>query len=264
MTVSRARFAVFLSLAGLSVGFAVIPAGAQVAPPQRGGGNDDGAPAYVDNADRQPYYVDGVEYRPYVPQSRQDSRKSKPAAAAAPQSEQPVTPNTGEAPATRPYVAPTANAPAEGPPTSIVASAAPGAAPQSASSSVSAAASASASNMAPLKRPRYAVAVIQALDKVTAETIRFEAPIGKPVRYKGLIYTARACETTAADEAAPDVMAYLEVRTNPVAATSNSPAVRSREIFHGWSFASAPSLNPIEHPNYDAWVIGCRQPLPGV
>lgn len=255
MTGSRARFAVFLGLAGLAVGFTVIPAGAQVAPPQRGGGNDDGAPAYVDNADRQPYYVDGVEYRPYVP----DARKSKPAAAAAPQSAQPVAAESASAPraATSAVVAPV-NAPVNAPPTSIVASAAPEAAPPVASSS------SSSVNMAPLKRPRYAVAVIQALDKVTAETIRFEAPIGKPVRYKGLIYTARACETTAADEASPDVMAYLEVRTNPVAATSNSPAVRSREIFHGWSFASAPSLNPIEHPNYDAWVIGCRQPLPGV
>ena len=32
------------------------------------------------------------------------------------------------------------------------------------------------------KRARYDVAIIQALDKVTAETVRFEAAVGQPVR----------------------------------------------------------------------------------
>ena len=55
----------------------------------------------------------------------------------------------------------------------------------------------------PQKRPRYAGAILQAVDKVTAESVRFEAPIGQPVRYKGLIYMVKACETTADDEAQP-------------------------------------------------------------
>ena len=248
MTGPRFKLSLLLALSGLTVAFAVIPAGAQVAPPSRDGGGNDDAPAYVDNADRQPYYVDGVEYRPYVPEKHKAKSTDAP-----PPEEQPETAPAGSQ--LHPY-APPASAP-DGPQDSIVASAAPVSASSSSSSSRSA-------SLTPQKRPRYAIAVIQALDKVTAETIRFEAPIGKPVRYKGLIYTARACETTTPDEAAPDVIAYLEVRTNPAPATSNAPAVRSREIFHGWSFASAPSLNPIEHPNYDAWVIGCRQPLPGV
>ncbi|MDI7774554.1 DUF2155 domain-containing protein [Asticcacaulis sp. EMRT-3] len=242
-----------LAVVALAVGCIVIPAGAQVAPPTRDSGDDSGnVPGYVDNADRQPYYVDGVEYKPYVP----DQRRKKPDAR---QADNGVAPDAAIAPPgpvseLHPYV-PTApvNAPVVAKPaTPVVAQA----------SSVSSS-SASPESYMPKKRPRYAVAVIEALDKVTAETVRFEAPIGKPIRYKGLIYTARACETTADDEAAPDVMAYLEVRTNPVAATNTTPAVRSREVFHGWSFASAPSLNPIEHPNYDAWVVACRQPLPG-
>jgi hypothetical protein len=31
-----------------------------------------------------------------------------------------------------------------------------------------------------------------------------------------------------------------------------------REIFHGWLFASSPSLNAIDHPSYDIWAIDCR------
>ncbi len=49
-------------------------------------------------------------------------------------------------------------------------------------------------------RTRHSAAIIQALDKVTAETMRFEAPIGKPIRYKGLVFTVRSCETSAPEE----------------------------------------------------------------
>ena len=42
------------------------------------------------------------------------------------------------------------------------------------------------------------------LDKVTAETLRFEAPVGKPIRYKTLVFTVKACERSAPDEALED------------------------------------------------------------
>jgi len=237
-----------LTLAALTVASAVIPASAQVAQSSHTDGGDN-VPAYVDNADRQPYYVNGVEYRPYAPEHRkQDSEAQEGAASSTSSADTHMRPYVSVAPAASSSSSSDTESDEDA----------------SAASSIASTSSASSQPSGPLKRPRYAVAIIQALDKVTAETIRFEAPIGKPIRYKGLIYTARACETTAADEPSSDVMAYLEVRTNPVAATSTTAGVRSREIFHGWSYASSPSLNPIEHPNYDAWVVGCAQPLPGV
>lgn len=27
--------------------------------------------------------------------------------------------------------------------------------------------------------------------------------------------------------------------------------------FRGWMIASAPALNPMDHPRYDVWVLGC-------
>ena len=51
-----------------------------------------------------------------------------------------------------------------------------------------------AKTLAPAKRPRRAAAVIQALDKTTAETLRFESPVGQPVRYKDLIFLVHVCE----------------------------------------------------------------------
>ncbi|MCG9914865.1 MAG: DUF2155 domain-containing protein [Phenylobacterium sp.] len=114
---------------------------------------------------------------------------------------------------------------------------------------------------APLKRARYDVAVIQALDKVSAETIRFEAPVGQPIRYKTLVFTVRACELTAPDERAPDAMAYMTIDSQPRPAAGR-PTPPPRQAFRGWMYAAAPGLNPLEHPVYDAWLITCKAAAP--
>lgn len=113
----------------------------------------------------------------------------------------------------------------------------------------------------PIKRARSSVAIMQALDKVTTETMRFEAPVGQPIRYKTLVFTVRACETSAPDEDAPDSMAYVTVDTQPKALPGRV-APPGRQIYKGWMYASAPGLNPLEHPVYDAWLIACKTSAP--
>ncbi|HVZ30510.1 MAG TPA: DUF2155 domain-containing protein [Asticcacaulis sp.] len=247
-----AAFGVKAALCAMVVG-SVIPASAQVPPARRGDDpNSNHPPRYVDSADyeRQPYYVDGVEYKPYVP----DKKKAKPAADAVKAAPQPVTPDSTPQPDLHPYVPPSAPSASKSSETS-----------SHATQQTAAASSSSSSDepVVPKKRQRYGVAIIEALDKISSESVRFEAPIGQPIRYKGLIYTVKACETTAPDEAFPDVIAYMAVRTNPVSETKTAPEVKSKEIFHGWTYASTPGLNPLQHPIYDAWVIACRKPLAG-
>ncbi|MDX9998500.1 MAG: DUF2155 domain-containing protein [Phenylobacterium sp.] len=111
------------------------------------------------------------------------------------------------------------------------------------------------------KRIRHNVAVLQAIDKITAETLRFEAKVGQPVRYKNLVFTVRACERATADEAMEDAIAYVEIDSQPRAAPGRSTPP-ARRAFRGWMYASSPGLNPLEHPVYDAWVITCRAPVP--
>ncbi|HEY9216644.1 MAG TPA: DUF2155 domain-containing protein, partial [Phenylobacterium sp.] len=113
----------------------------------------------------------------------------------------------------------------------------------------------------PLKRIRHNVAVLQALDKITAETLRFEAQVGKPVRYKNLVFTVRACERSTEEEAMEDSIAYVLVESQPRAAPGRSTPP-ARQAFKGWMYASSPGLNPMQHPVYDAWVITCRAPVP--
>jgi hypothetical protein len=111
------------------------------------------------------------------------------------------------------------------------------------------------------KRARYDIAIIQALDKVTAESVRFEAAVGRPVRYKSLIFTVKACERAADDEPVPDAIAYLIVDSQPKAAPGK-PTPPPRQAFKGWMYASSPGLNPLQHPVYDAWLITCRATTP--
>lgn len=113
----------------------------------------------------------------------------------------------------------------------------------------------------PAKRTRYDVAILQALDKITAETVRFEAAVGKPVRYKSLVFTVRACERSTDEEATPDAIAYLTIESQPKAAPGK-PTPAPRQAFRGWMFASSPGLHPLEHPVYDAWLITCRAAAP--
>ena len=109
----------------------------------------------------------------------------------------------------------------------------------------------------PGRRQRARVAIVEAVDKITAEKMRFEVEVGgRPVRFqKALIFTARACEMSAPDEVVPDSVAYLEISIQPRGVLNTS---EPRQIFRGWMFASAPAVNGLQHPVYDAWVVGCR------
>lgn len=110
---------------------------------------------------------------------------------------------------------------------------------------------------APARRQRRRVAIVEAIDKITAESMRFEVEVGgRPVRFqKTLIFTARACEVSATDEQVSDAVAYLEVTLQPRGVIQvNEP----RQIFRGWMFASAPAIHGLQHPIYDAWIVGCK------
>jgi hypothetical protein len=114
---------------------------------------------------------------------------------------------------------------------------------------------------APIARPRRTAAILQALDKTTAETLRFEAPIGQPIRYKDLIFIVHACEDAAPDLGQRGAAAHLEIQSSPrpIPGRATPP---TRQLFKGWMFANAPGLHPFEHPVYDAWLLGCRGSAP--
>ena len=108
----------------------------------------------------------------------------------------------------------------------------------------------------PLRRQRRRVAIVEAIDKITARSMRFEVEVGgRPVRFaNALIVTARACEVSAADEQVSDAIGFLEVSLQPRGALQ----AEQRQIFRGWMFASSPAVSSLQHPLYDAWIVGCK------
>ena len=110
---------------------------------------------------------------------------------------------------------------------------------------------------APSRRQRRRVAIVQAIDKITAESMRFEVEVGgRPVRFqRTLIFSAKACEVSASDEQVSDAVAYLEVSLQSRGVIQVS---EPRQIFRGWMFASSPAVNGLQHPIYDAWIVGCK------
>ena len=113
------------------------------------------------------------------------------------------------------------------------------------------------------RRNRYDIAVLQALDKVTAETLRFEVRVNVPVRWKGLIFTVGACERSAPEEAIDEAAAYLTIDAQPRPQPGRLTPP-PKQAFKGWMYASSPGLNPVQHATYDAWVISCRTSAPPV
>jgi len=92
------------------------------------------------------------------------------------------------------------------------------------------------------------VAVLQALDKVTARTTVLEARRGERVAFGTLEIVVEACHRRPPDER-PDAAAWLSVvdrRLGPNA------------VFSGWIFAAAPAVNMLEHAVYDLRVLACR------
>jgi hypothetical protein len=97
--------------------------------------------------------------------------------------------------------------------------------------------------------------VLKGLDKITGRAVNIYAPIGVPVRYATLTITARYCYSTPQIET-PETTAFVQIE-------DNRPDQPSRKAFSGWMLASSPSLNGMQHPIYDVWVISCITNQPG-
>jgi hypothetical protein len=101
------------------------------------------------------------------------------------------------------------------------------------------------------------VAVLQALDKVTARISDLRAPLDQTVKFGTLEITARACHKAPPEEP-PENAAFLEIRE----LRRDEPP---RVLFSGWMFSSSPGLSTLEHPVYDVWVVDClSEPVPAV
>ena len=97
--------------------------------------------------------------------------------------------------------------------------------------------------------PGKRVAELQGLDKVTARTQRFYAPVGEPTRFGTLAITVSDCLVNV-PEAPPESVAYLTI-------VDNKPGQAAEKLFAGWMFASTPALSALDDGVYDVRVLAC-------
>lgn len=97
--------------------------------------------------------------------------------------------------------------------------------------------------------PGRPVAELQGLDKVTARTRRFYAPVGQSTRFGTLEITVGDCLVNV-PEVPPEAVAYLTI-------VDHKPGQEAEKLFAGWMFASTPSLSALDHGVYDVRVLAC-------
>ncbi len=96
------------------------------------------------------------------------------------------------------------------------------------------------------------IAIFAGLDKITGTITTFEINVNQTKRFGSLNITPRVCYSRPLTEE-PKTTSFIEVDENRLDGTRN-------RIFTGWMLAQSPGLNALEHPVYDIWLTGCRNP----
>ena len=94
------------------------------------------------------------------------------------------------------------------------------------------------------------IAVMQGLDKITAQVSKFEAPVDQPVSFGTLSIVARDCEKSAPEER-PENAVFVQIY-------ERRPGEEQVRLFSGWMFSSSPALSALEHPVYDVDLLECK------
>jgi hypothetical protein len=92
---------------------------------------------------------------------------------------------------------------------------------------------------------------IKALDKITAKTSDINLFLGETKKFGLLEIKALKCGSvdSQSDEGQA---AYIQVK-------DLSDNIKNQIfVFNGWTFSSSTTLNPLDHPAYDLWLVGCE------
>ena len=92
---------------------------------------------------------------------------------------------------------------------------------------------------------------IVALDKITAKTSDVSLFLGETKKFGLLEIKALKCGNVES-QSEQEQAAYIQVKD--LSNNVNDQVF----VFNGWTFSSSTTLNPLDHPVYDFWLIGCE------
>jgi hypothetical protein len=102
------------------------------------------------------------------------------------------------------------------------------------------------------ERIKNPIALFSGLDKVTGVTTNFEVKVGEESKFGTFFVKPFVCYSRPITEE-PKTAGFVEVDVQ------EADGQRQR-LFSGWMFAESPGLSGVEHPIFDVWLTGCKDP----
>ena len=81
---------------------------------------------------------------------------------------------------------------------------------------------------------------VQILDKISGKVLKKRIKVGEPLEFGGIQVTLKRCFKNAPEDS-KEIYAFVEIGER-------------KSLFARWLFASSPSINIFEHPQYDVRV----------
>lgn len=89
-------------------------------------------------------------------------------------------------------------------------------------------------------------AIVRVINKDAGKVQEITVPVGQETRFEKLFINIRTCKQT--DPFQPeDFFAFVEI----------SEAEKGL-IFSNWMSRNEPGQNPLQHPDYDLWLVQCK------
>lgn len=101
----------------------------------------------------------------------------------------------------------------------------------------------------------YDTAIMRSLNKITAKTSTFEAPINAILSFGTIFLEVKTCQKTPPSDI-PETQAFIQIWEQE--SSTPSEEENSAWLFSGWMFTNAPALSALDHPIYDIWLLDCR------
>ena len=92
---------------------------------------------------------------------------------------------------------------------------------------------------------------IVALDKITAKTSNINLSLGETKKFGLLEIKALKCGNVKS-QSKKEQAAYIQVKD------LSDNLSNQVFVFNGWTFSASKTLNPLDHPVYDLWLVSCE------
>lgn len=90
------------------------------------------------------------------------------------------------------------------------------------------------------------VAVVRVMNKDAGKVQEIKIPVNQELQFEKMYINVRSCKQTDPFQA-EDYFAFFEISERD-----------KGSVFGGWMSRNEPGKNPLQHPDYDVWLVKCE------